>query len=227
MRMSAELPPLDFLPTLAQRRQRDFRRQWRIWLGIAACGAFASLGPIAWDEHQRRESKLQRVALRAASEKLSAEVRAFDTTVRKLGEMQAHRRATSALVGRRQPAAQRLLDVMRACADGVRLTLVKTVDEHLRLEGYATTQSRVRETQKRLRALPWVRKVAEVESSVVPESVRRQWAAGQASAAMPNVRRFTLRIELRQVPVPVVLAGVTDIDADVDRPVTEEVPDVR
>ncbi|WP_150670340.1 PilN domain-containing protein [Pandoraea anhela] len=190
---------------------------------MAVGGALVSLLPIAWDVHQRREAQRQSIALQTASKKLSADVKAFDATVRKLAEMEAHRRATVALVERRQPAAQRLLDVMKACADGVRLMSVKTVEEHLRIEGYATTQSRVRETQKRLRALPWVRKVAEVESSVVPESVRRLWATEQASAAMPNIRRFTLRIELKQPPAPTVLAAI----ADMDGAAMEEVPDVR
>ncbi|AKM30308.1 hypothetical protein AB870_09655 [Pandoraea faecigallinarum] len=190
---------------------------------IALCGAAVSAVPIGWDIHRREQARTERVALHAASQALRAESAAFDITRRRLAEMSAHRNAATALVARRQPAAYRLLDVMRACADGVRLTLVKTVEEHLRIEGYATTQSRVRETQKRLRALPWVRKVAEVESSVVPESVRRQWAGADTPAALPNIRRFTLRIELRQAPPSAVLAGI----ADVDGVMTQEVPDVR
>lgn len=223
MRVSAKFPPLDFLPTLAQRRQRDFRHQWRIWICIAVCGAVASLAPIAWDIHERREAQDQLVALREASRKLAGEAAAFDITGRKLADMSAHRRAVVALIERRRPVAYRMMDIMRACADGVRLTLVRSVDDHLQVEGYATTQSRVRETQKRLRALPWVRKVAEVESSVVPESVRRQWVGAQTSASVPNIRRFTLRIELKPSPTPTALA----VDADVDASQTEEVPDAR
>ncbi|VVE72541.1 hypothetical protein PCA31118_04226 [Pandoraea captiosa] len=222
MRVSAELPPLDFLPTLAERRRQDFRYQFRIWMGIAVCGALISTVPIAWDLHQRQEARAQAAAWREARQNLRAESAAFEVTRRRLAEMIAHRHAAVTLVERRQPAAYRLLDVMRACADGVRLTLVKTVDEHLRIEGYATTQSRVRETQKRLRALPWVRKVAEVESSVVPESIRRQWTGGDTSVAVPNIRRFTLRIELRQPQASPVLTGI----ADTERVITE-VPDVR
>ncbi|WP_157123276.1 PilN domain-containing protein [Pandoraea vervacti] len=181
-----------------------------------------SIVPIAWDLHQRQQARAQGAAWREASQNLRAESVAFDVTRRRLAEMSAHRRAAVTLVERRQPAAYRILDVMRACADGVRLTLVRTVDEHLRIEGYATTQSRVRETQKRLRALPWVRKVAEVESSVVPESIRRQWTGGDTSVAVPNIRRFTLRIEIRQPQTSRVLTGI----ADTERVITE-VPDVR
>lgn len=224
--MNVAFPALDLLPTLAQRRQRDFRRQWRIWIGIATCGAAASLVPIVWDVHQRGEAQAQRAALSAASETLKREVATFDVASRQLAEMNAHRRATVALVARRNSAAYRMLDVMQACADGVRLTLVKTVDDHWRVEGYATTQSRVRETQKRLRALPWVRKVAEVESSVVPESVRRQWVGAQTPDGVPNIRRFTLRIEIKPTPALVPLARIADL-ADVDGLTTREVPDVR
>ncbi len=223
MRMSVEFAPLDFLPTLAQRRRREFRRQWRIWACVAACGALAALAPIAYDVYQRQEAKAHVVALHAASERLSGEVAAFDMTARKLAIMDAHRRAATALIERRQPVANRLLDIMRACADGVRLTSVKAGEDQLRIEGYATTQSRVRETQKRIRALPWVRKVAEVESSVVPESVRRQWVDGAMQASVPNVRRFTLRIELKPVPKPV--ARMVDVANEVRS--IEEVPDVR
>ncbi|WP_174990257.1 PilN domain-containing protein [Pandoraea aquatica] len=165
----------------------------------------------------------QQMALRATRERLAAEVAAFDMTRRQLVELGAHRRAVVALVERRPAAADRLLDIMRACADGVRLSMVKTAEAHLRIEGYAITQSRVRETQKRLRALPWVSKVKEVESSVVPESVRRQWTDAQTSAGAPNVRRFTLRIELKPAPTPVLLAAAADLDAQP----TQEVPDVR
>lgn len=223
MRVTKAFPPLDFLPTLAQWRRRDMRRQWRIWACVAACGATASLVPLAWDLHQRREMQAQQMALRAANEKLADEVAAFDMTRRQLAELRAHRRAVVALVERRPAVAERLLDIMRACADGVRLSMVKTADAHLRIEGYATTQSRVRETQKRLRVLPWVQKVTEVESSVVPESVRRQWADAQTQAGALNVRRFTLRIALKPAPTPVVLTGISDLDGQT----TEEVPDVR
>ncbi|WP_281718186.1 PilN domain-containing protein [Pandoraea apista] len=222
MRVSATIPPLDFLPTLAQLRQREFRRQWRLWACVAAFGALAALAPIARDIQLRREAQSQLAALRAASEKLSGTLAAFDVTGRKLAVMDAHRRATVALIERRQPVAAQLLDVMRACADGVRLTAVKSGDGQLRIAGYATTQSRVRETQKRLRALPWVRKVAEVESSVVPESVRRQWVSVAAQALVPNIRRFTLRIELKVDTNPVALVIGADGGA-----VSEEVPDVR
>ncbi|VVE19184.1 hypothetical protein PHO31112_03038 [Pandoraea horticolens] len=223
MRMSVEMPPLDFLPTLAQRRQRDFRRQCRMWACVAAFGALASLVPIVRDIHLHREALAQLAVLRVASDKLSATLTAFDITGRKLAIMHAHRRAAVALVERRQPVAYRLLDIMRACADGVRLTAVTTGDAQLRVEGYATTQSRVRETQKRLRALPWVRKVAEVESSVVPERVRRQWVSAAAQALAPNIRRFTLRIEWKVDAKPIALA----VDADAGVASREEVPDVR
>ncbi|MFJ2994770.1 PilN domain-containing protein [Pandoraea sp. NPDC087047] len=183
----------------------------------------AALVPIAWDIQERREARAQLVALREASRKLIKETAAFDITGRKLAEMSAHRRAVVALIERRRPVAHRMLDIMRACADGVRLTLVRSVDDHLQVEGYATTQSRVRETQKRLRALPWVKKVAEVESSVVPESVRRQWIGAQTPVSVPNIRRFTLRIERKPSPTPTVLA----VDADVDVSQTQEVPDAR
>ncbi|WP_322880996.1 PilN domain-containing protein [Pandoraea sputorum] len=165
----------------------------------------------------------QQTALRATNERLAGEVAAFDMTRRQLAELRAHRRTVVALVERRSATADRLLDIMRACADGVRLSMVKAADAHLRIEGYATTQSRVRETQKRLRALPWVRKVTEVESSVVPESVRRQWTDAQTQAGAPNVRRFTLRIALKPMPTSAVLAGVSDLEGQT----TEEVPDVR
>ncbi|UVA79196.1 PilN domain-containing protein [Pandoraea commovens] len=223
MRVTQAFPPLDFLPTLAQWRRREMRRQWRVWVCLAACGAMASLVPIAWDRHQRRDMQAQQTALRATKDRLAGEVAAFDMTRRQLAQLRAHRRTVVALVERRPAAADRLLDIMRACADGVRLSVVKMADAHLRIEGYATTQSRVRETQKRLRALPWVRKVTEVESSVVPESVRRQWADAQTQAGALNIRRFTLRIALKPVPAPVVFAGVSDLDGQT----TEEVPDVR
>jgi type IV pilus assembly protein PilN len=223
MKMSMIFPPLDFLPTPAQLRQREFRRQWRMWACVAVFGALASLAPIARDIHMHREALAQLTALRAASDKLHTTLTAFDMTARKLAAMGAHRRAAVALVERRQPVADRLLDIMRACADGVRLTSVKTGDDQLRVEGYATTQSRVRETQKRLRALPWVRKVAEVESSVVPQSVRRQWVGAEAQDLVPNIRRFALRIDLKSVAGPVALGAHADVDA-VSR---EEVPDVR
>ncbi|VVE89937.1 hypothetical protein PBR20603_03911 [Pandoraea bronchicola] len=223
MRMSRKLAPLDFLPTLAQLRQREFRRQWRTWACVAAFGALASLAPIARDIHLRREASAQLAALRSAGDKLSGTLAAFDTAGRKLAVMGAHRRAAVTLVERRQPVAYRLLDIMRACADGVRLTSVKTGEDQLHVEGYATTQSRVRETQKRLRALPWVRKVAEVESSVVPQSVRRQWAGTATQTLVPNIRRFTLRIELKPVSNPTALA----VSADIGNVSVEEVPDVR
>ncbi|MDR3399242.1 MAG: PilN domain-containing protein [Pandoraea sp.] len=216
-------PPLDFLPTVAQRRQREFRRQWRMWACVAALGALASLAPIARDIHLRREALAQLMVSRAASDKLRGTLAAFDITERKLAAMGAHRRAAVALVESRQPVASRLLDIMRGCADGVRLTSVKSGEDQLRIEGYATTQSRVRETQKRLRALPWVRKVAEVESSVVPESVRRQWVSAASQALVPNIRRFTLRIDLKPVPKVIALGA----NADIDGVSTEEVPDVR
>ncbi|VVE83301.1 PilN domain-containing protein [Pandoraea sputorum] len=223
MRVTKAFPPLDFLPTLAQWRRRDMRRQWRVWACLAACGATVSLVPIVLDLHQRREMQAQQTALRATNERLAGEVAAFDLTRRQLAELRAHRRTVVALVERRPATADRLLDIMRACADGVRLSMVKTADAHLRIEGYATTQSRVRETQKRLRALPWVRKVTEVESSVVPESVRRQWTDAQTQAGAPNVRRFTLRIALKPMPTSAILADIADLDGQT----TEEVPDVR
>lgn len=222
MRLSTRIPPLDFLPTLAQLRQRAFRRQWRMWACVAVLGALAALVPMARDIQQRRDAQAQLTALREASDKLGGTLTAFDITSRKLATMNAHRRAALTLIERRQPVAYRLLDIVRACADGVRLTSMKTGDAQLRIEGYATTQSRVRETQKRLRALPWVRKVAEVESSVVPESVRRQWVSAAAQALVPNIRRFTLRIDVKAAahPMPIVIGA--DVSA-----ATEEVPDVR
>ncbi|VVE03346.1 hypothetical protein OYT13_23000 [Pandoraea sp. XJJ-1] len=223
MRMKVQFPPLDFLPTLAQRRQREFARQWRIWGCVAACGGLASLAPMARDISLRQQTQAQVTALRAASEKLGGQIAAFETAGRELAAMDAHRRAAAALIERRQPVANRLLDIMRACADGVRLTSVKIGEDQARVEGYATTQSRVRETQKRLRTLPWVRKVAEVESSVVPEAVRRQWAGGATQASVPTLRRFTLRIELKRAPRPVALS----VTAEVDGLPSEEVPDVR
>ncbi|MGC7407402.1 hypothetical protein ACPWSH_26105, partial [Pandoraea pneumonica] len=78
MRVTKAFPPLDFLPTLAQWRRRDTRRQWRVWACLAACGATASLVPIAWDLHQRREMLAQQTALRATNERLAGEVAAFD-----------------------------------------------------------------------------------------------------------------------------------------------------
>lgn len=225
MRSDVTLPPLDFLPTFAQRRQSDFRRQWRVWVCVAVCGAAASLAPIAWDRLQRREAQAQLVGLREANRKLNGEVAAFASTRRELAGMEAHRRAAIALIEQRRPVAHRIVDIMRACADGVRLTVIKNVEEHLQVEGYATTQSRVRETQKRLRALPWVRKVAEVESSVVPESVRRQWIGAQTSAAVPNIRRFTLRVELK--PAPASISTALTVDADIEGSLTAEVPDAR
>lgn len=222
MRVSTRIPPLDFLPTLAQLRQRAFRRQWRMWASVAVLGALAALMPMARDIQQRREAQAQLTALREASDKLGGTLKAFDITSRKLATINAHRRAALTLIERRQPVAYRLLDIVRACADGVRLTSVKTGDAQLRIEGYATTQSRVRETQKRLRALPWVRKVTEVESSVVPESARRQWVSAAAQTLVPNIRRFTLRIDVKATAHPMAFAIGTDASA-----VTEEVPDAR
>ncbi|VVE18682.1 hypothetical protein PTE31013_03039 [Pandoraea terrigena] len=221
--MKVDFPPLDFLPTLAERRQCEFRRQWRIWGGVAVCGALASAAPMARDIFQRQQIQAQMAALRAASERLGGQSAAFDTAARALAAMGAHRRAAAALIERRQPVAYWLLDIMRACADGVRLTSVKIGEEHVRVEGYATTQSRVRETQKRLRMLPWVRKVAEVESSVVPESVRRQWVGAATQASVPTLRRFTLRIERKLASKPVALS----VNAEVDGLSSEEVSDVR
>jgi type IV pilus assembly protein PilN len=223
MRVNAKLPSLDFLLTLAQRRRREFHRQWRLWGAIAGLGAMAAAAPIARDLYLRGEAREQLAELRAGNEARSAERAAFDATGRTLAAMVAHRRAAVTLIEQRQSIAPRLLDVMRACADGVRLTSIKTGDDHLRIEGYATTQSRVRETQKRLRALPWVRKVAEVESSVVPESVRRQWAGGETTGAQPNIRRFTLRIEPKAQPRPAMLTADA---ADGTWP-SEEASDVR
>ncbi|MBN4666819.1 PilN domain-containing protein [Pandoraea nosoerga] len=220
--MKASLPPLDFLLTLEQRRQLAFRRQWRLWTAIAALGAVAAAAPIALDLHLRGEARARLAALRASNEARAGERAAFDATARALSAMVAHRRAAVTLVEQRQSVAPRLLDVMRACADGVRLTSVKSGGDHLRIEGYATTQSRVRETQKRLRALPWVRKVAEVESSVVPESVRRQWADADTSGPQPEIRRFTLRIEPKPSPRP----AARGVDT-VDEWSSEEVADVR
>lgn len=222
MRMNVTLPPLDFLPTIAQCRQRDFRRQWRVWACVAACGALGSLAPIARDFALKREAQAQLATMRLAIAKREGETTAFDLSTRQLAALEAHRRAAIALIERRQPVAYQLLDLMRACADGVRLAGVKTAEAQLRIEGYATTQSRVRETQKRLRALPWVRKVAEVESSVVPQSVRRQ-LVGADDAGVPNLRRFALRIDLK----PVVVASVSTFDRDIETSPREEVPDVR
>ncbi|VVE22329.1 hypothetical protein PEP31012_03219 [Pandoraea eparura] len=221
--MKVEFPPLDFLPSFAERRQREFRRQCRRWACVAACGGLASLAPVARDLSQREHIQAQTAALRAASERLSKHAAAFDSAGRALAAMGAHRRAAAALIERRQPVAYRLLDIMRACADGVRLTSVKFGDDQVRVEGYATTQSRVRETQRRLRTLPWVRKVAEVESSVVPESVRRQWVGAVTQASAPTLRRFALRIERKLASNPVAMS----VNAEVDGLSSEEVSDVR
>lgn len=221
MRLKTTLVPLDFLPTLAQRRRREFRRQWRCWAGVAACGALTALAPILHERYRSTAARAQLMAMRSPSEALRGESAAFDMTSRTLATMAAHRRAAVTLIERREPVARRLLDVMLACADGVRLTVVKTGDGQLRVEGYATTQSRVRETQKRLRTLTWVRKVVELESSVVPHSVTRQWAGATNDVAMPNIRRFALRLDLK----PMSTTGSSAIDMDaISR---EEVPDAR
>lgn len=197
------LPPIDLLPTLAQRRQRDFRRQWQIWAALALVGALLALLPIAWDVHARREGQAQLLALNAARSRLDAETASFDTTRRTLAGIRAHRRVVLALVTRRQDMAGRLLDVMRACADGVRLASLDIDDRQLNVGGFATTQSRVREMQKRLRSLLWVKKVAEVESSLIPESVARQLMGANPPASLPAVRRFAVRVVPRPIAEPV------------------------
>lgn len=199
MAVKPHLFPLDFLPTLAQRRQRDFRRQWQVWAVLALAGALLALLPIFWGAHLDREARTQLSASREAQQRLAAQTDAFDAAQRALAGIRAHRVAVIALTARRQDVATLMLDVMRACADGVRLGSVKLDDRQLHVDGYATTQSRVREMQKRLRSLPWVKKVSEVESSVIPEGVARQLMGSNPPATLPTVRRFALRIEYRPV----------------------------
>ncbi|WP_087686296.1 PilN domain-containing protein [Pandoraea sp. PE-S2R-1] len=202
MGVMPRLPPIDLLPTLAQRRQRDFRHQWRIWGALALAGALLALLPITWEVHARGEGRAKLLALNAARSQLDAAAASFDTTRRALAGIRAHRRAALALITRRQDMAGRLLDVMRACADGVRLAGVDIDDRQLNVSGFATTQSRVREMQKRLRSLPWVKKVAEVESSLIPEGVARQLMGANPPASLPAVRRFAVRVVHRPVAEP-------------------------
>ncbi|VVE58937.1 hypothetical protein PIN31115_05427 [Pandoraea iniqua] len=217
MAVRPHLPPIDLLPTLAQRRQRDFRRQWQIWAVLALAGALLALLPIAWEVRARNEGQAQLLTLNAARSRLDAETASFDTTRRALAGLRAHRRAVLALVARRQAMADRLLDVMRACADGVRLASVDIDDRQLHVDGYATTQSRVREMQKRLRSLPWVKKVAEVESSLIPEGAARQLMGADAPASLPAVRRFAVRVEHRPVAEPALTdGGVWDQEEGID-----------
>ncbi|VVE57212.1 hypothetical protein PPN31114_05179 [Pandoraea pneumonica] len=197
MAVMPKLPLVDLLPTLAQRRQRDFRRQWRVWAGLALAGVSLTLVPIVWDLHLRRGAKTQLLTLREARQRLDAKVVSFDVAQRALARMRAHRQAALALVARRQDVAGHLLDVIRACADGVRLADVKLDGHQWHVDGYATTQSRVRELQKRLRSLPWVKKVSEVESSLIPEGVAHQLVGANPPSSLPAIRRFALRVEDR------------------------------
>ncbi|MGC7406434.1 PilN domain-containing protein [Pandoraea pneumonica] len=217
MAVKPHLLPLDFLPTLAQRRQRDFRRQWQGWTVLALLGASLALLPILWGVHLRREARTQLSASREAQQRLAAQTDSFNAAQRALAGIRAHRVAVLALTASRQDVAALMLDVMRACADGVRLGSVKLDDRQIHIDGYATTQSRVREMQKRLRSLPWVRKVSEVESSVIPEGVARQLMGPNSPATLPTVRRFALRIEYRPVAAPPMAADeIWDQEARLD-----------
>lgn len=233
MRVTVFSEPLDFLPTFAQRRRRDYRRFARVWAVAGLVGLSLVAVPGGCDEQARRRDLAQIESLRAAQMKLRGEQMAYIETMRALNPERAHRQAVVAISRMRWSASGRLLDVIRLAGDGLRLTTLEAREKALRIEGFALTQTRVRDLQKRLRALDWVSKVSEVESSAVPEALARALvdatdesgaqgagAAGNAAAghsleaagkvgvsprrtaagagktkAVPDLRRFALRVE--------------------------------
>lgn len=196
---------LDFLPTYDQRVRRDFRQLARQWLVAGMVGVALLAAPAGWDWRRLNEQRSRLALMQAAQARLHGDALVHETLRSALTRMRNHRRAALSVDAMRWSAPARVLDVMRACSDGTRLTTLEATAGALRIEGYATTQSRVREMQKRLRALPWVRKVAEVESSMVPAAVAQALVgdvavadgASRRRATPATLRRFTLRVDPR------------------------------
>ncbi|GAB3630087.1 hypothetical protein PTE30175_04751 [Pandoraea terrae] len=182
---------LDLLPTCGQRLRAAYLRLARAMAVFSFAGLVIAGGLILSGERALTARASRVKAAGVISHAMQEDLREWEALTRRLAQARSHRLAAIAIHEQRWKSPAALIDLAKLVPFGMRLDQISGHPGELRVEGVTSAQARVKEYQRALRTLPWVRRVTVVDMRMTPVS------AGSAGgmSRLQGIRRFTLKLD--------------------------------